>query len=170
LAGDEFVVLLPEIGDPEDVGKVAHKIIEATSEVYRLDEHEIFVTTSVGICIYPGDGEDRSTLLKNADAAMYHAKLMGKNRFEFFREEMSENYPGPKALGEDLKRALNNEEFETHYQPIIALETGKVVGSEALTRWRHSSRGLLLPEEFLPAAKESNLIVPIGKIRAEGRV
>lgn len=162
LAGDEFVVLLTDIEDPEDAGKVAQKIIKAASEVYRLKEHEIFMTTSVGICIYPRDGQDRTTLLRNVDAAMYQAKIKGKNRFEFFREEVPDGFSDTEDIVSDITRALDKEEFQTYYQPVIALENGKVTGIEALARWQHPTRGLLRPKDFLAAAKESRLIVPIG--------
>ncbi len=163
LAGDEFVVLLVDISGPQDASRVAQRIIQAVSDTYHLEEHEIVVTTSVGICFYPQDGQDRTTLLRNADAAMYRAKMLGRNRFEFYEEEMSAGIRDKLGLEVELKRALERGEFGVYYHPIISLENGKVFGAEALARWQHPERGLLSPSAFLPAAKESRLIIPIGQ-------
>jgi diguanylate cyclase (GGDEF)-like protein/PAS domain S-box-containing protein len=162
LAGDEFVVLLTDIAELADITVAAQRIIETLSDTYNVKDHELSVTTSVGISVYPSDGENGAVLLEKADLAMYRAKVMGQNNFEFYKEELSVDARERLGLEGELKRALERREFRIHYQPIVSMESGKAFGIEALVRWEHPERGLLSPGEFLPVANELGLIVPIG--------
>ena len=162
LAGDEFVVLLADIVEVEDATRVARRIIETLSEPYELKDHELRVTVSIGVSFYPSDGQDGTSLLEKADAAMYRAKMLGANRFEFYREEMSVDARERLGFENELKQAVEREEFRVHYQPIVSMESGKVFGVEALVRWRHPERGLLPPAEFIRVAEETGMIVLIG--------
>ncbi len=162
LAGDEFVALLTDIAEVGDVAGAAQRIIDTLSGPYTVKDHELSVTPSMGIAVYPSDGQNGAVLLEKADIAMYRAKMNGKNRFEFYKEELSVDARQRLGLEGDLKRALEKKEFRVHYQPIVSITTGKAFGIEALVRWEHPERGLLLPEEFLPVADEDGLIVPLG--------
>lgn len=160
LAGDEFVVLLTDVAERDDISMVAQRIVEAISEPYERNGHDLRVTASVGISVYPSNGQEETDLLEKADAAMYHAKAMGTNRFEFYPDETSVEVQ--EGLGEGLELALERGEFVVHYQPIVSMESGKVFGTEALVRWQHPERGLLAPVEFIPLAEKTGTIVPIG--------
>ncbi|MDH5534154.1 MAG: EAL domain-containing protein, partial [Betaproteobacteria bacterium] len=162
LGGDEFVVVLTDLAQPGDCSMVAQKIVVALSQPFRLSGRDLHVTPSIGICIYPQDGQDVETLMRNADAAMYHAKESGRNNYQFFTDAMNAAAQQRLQLESDLRRALEREEFVLHYQPQIELATGEIVGVEALIRWRHPQRGIIAPGEFIPAAEESGLIDPIG--------
>ncbi|MDP8949171.1 MAG: EAL domain-containing protein [Actinomycetota bacterium] len=162
LAGDEFVVLLTDITEAEDAAVAAQRIIEALSAPYRLKDHELSVTVSMGISVYPSDGQEGAFLLEKADVAMYRAKTSGKHGFEFYKEGMSVGARVRLGLEGELRRALEKGEFRVHYQPIVSMESGKVFGIEALVRWEHPERGLLSPAEFIPVADQTGLIVPIG--------
>jgi diguanylate cyclase (GGDEF)-like protein/PAS domain S-box-containing protein len=161
--GDEFVVLLGEIDHIDDAVHCAKNIISALTNLHTIEKHELSLTLSIGISIYPDDGENAETLIKNADAAMYHAKQNGRNNYQFFKQQMNDRIIERQSLEAGLRVALARQEFVLYYQPIINLETGAISGTEALIRWRHPQRGLLLPEQFVPIAEECGMIVPIGR-------
>jgi diguanylate cyclase (GGDEF)-like protein/PAS domain S-box-containing protein len=163
LGGDEFVVVLPNLDHPKAAEKVALKLIEALAPPIELGGHELRVSASIGISLFPEDGNDTETLLRNADSAMYHAKDMGRNNYQFFLEQMNVTVAERLRLENDLHRALARQEFELHYQPRVSLANGAICGVEALIRWRHPERGLILPEHFIPVAEDTGLIVPIGE-------
>jgi diguanylate cyclase (GGDEF)-like protein/PAS domain S-box-containing protein len=162
LGGDEFTVLLSQISDPEDAGDVAKRILEALPEPITVDGHEIWTTASIGIAIYPMDGEDVESLLKHADTAMYHAKEQQRNSYHFFSKSMNAALVRKLSLESRLRDALRNEEFRLHYQPRIDLRTGRVIGMEALIRWEHPDLGVVSPREFIPVTEEAGLITEIG--------
>jgi diguanylate cyclase (GGDEF)-like protein len=159
--GDEFTVLLTELGEPVQAALVAQRIIEVLARSINLDGHEVVVTGSVGISIYPGDGEDVDTLLKNADAAMYHAKEKGRNQYQFYEQSMHATAMRRLAIENEMRQGIEQEQFEVFYQPMMDARAGRIVGAEALLRWHHPSRGLVSPAEFIPVAEESGLIVPL---------
>lgn len=163
LGGDEFTVILTDVARIEDVARVAQRVLDALSRPISLGSHEVFVTVSIGIAIYPANGRDMESLLKNADIAMYHAKEQGRNNYQFFAESMNEAASKYIALEAQFRRALENNELLLYYQPQISVRTGRVVGAEALLRWHHPERGLLLPQEFIPLADDTGLIVPVGE-------
>jgi diguanylate cyclase (GGDEF)-like protein/PAS domain S-box-containing protein len=161
--GDEFVIVLSEIAHSQDAEGCAAKILSALSVPVRIDEHDLYITASIGIATYPDDGNDAETLLKHADLAMYHAKANGFNTFQFFEPGMNARAAERQLLENGLRHAIEREQFVLHYQSKINLATGAIVGVEALVRWRHPERGLILPGQFLAIAEESGLIVPIGR-------
>jgi diguanylate cyclase (GGDEF)-like protein/PAS domain S-box-containing protein len=161
--GDEFAVLLSEVAYAQDAAVTAEKILAALSAAHKIDELELYVSASIGIVVYPGDGTTAETLLKNADAAMYQAKDCGRNNYQFFRAEMNRHIFERQALESDLHRALDRHEFTLHYQPKVNLRSGTIVGVEALLRWHHPTRRLIGPTRFISIAEDSGLIVPIGK-------
>lgn len=163
LGGDEFVILLNGIEDENDAVSVAHKVIRVLSIPIPLEGSEVNIGASLGISIYPENGTDSATLIKNADAAMYHAKENGRNQFQFFSPSMNEKAYEQIAIENDLRRALRNQEFFLQYQPQVDLASGAIVGVEALIRWRHPEHGLVSPGRFIPIAEECGLIVPIGE-------
>jgi len=163
LGGDEFTVIMPGLNDPQDAAKLARRIISSFAHPIRVDTHEIFINASIGIAIYPFDGEDLDTLLMHADTAMYKAKEQGGNSYQTYSKSMSTTALQRLTLENDLRRALDRNEFEVHFQPIVDAYTGTVVGAEALLRWQHPELGLLLPSEFIPIAEENGLIVPMGE-------
>ena len=162
LGGDEFVLLLPHIRRPEDAGTVARRLLEEFKKPFTIEQTEIHVSGSIGISIYPNDGADENTLLKFADIAMYQVKEDGRNGYRFFAPEMNTRTIERLNLETSLWRALENDEFELHYQPKIDLRRERVIGAEALIRWRNPASGLVAPAEFIPVAEECGLIVPLG--------
>jgi diguanylate cyclase (GGDEF)-like protein/PAS domain S-box-containing protein len=161
--GDEFVILLSEIAYPEDAATSAKKILLSLNLPCSIAGHALHTTGSIGISIYPDDGGDSETLIKNADTAMYHAKQSGRNNFQFFRKEMNHKVVERQSLQGDLRRALEREEFLLHYQPKVDLSTGEITGAEALIRWKHADRGLIPPSQFVPIAEDCGLIVQIDR-------
>lgn len=161
--GDEFVILLAEIEHPQDAALVAEKLLVALADSQRIGEHELHVTLSIGISIYPDDGVDVDTVMQNADTAMYHAKASGRNNYRFFTADMNSHAVRRLFVEASLRRALKQGEFVLHYQPQINLASGAITGTEALIRWRDPTIGLIDPEGFVPIAEESGLIVPIGR-------
>jgi diguanylate cyclase (GGDEF)-like protein len=159
--GDEFTVMLSVIKEFEDAAVVAGRIIHAMSDPFMLDGREILVTVSIGIAIYPDDGEDVDTILKNADAAMYDAKERGKNNYQYYRHSMNANTLERLNIEGDIKKALERGEFILHYQPQVDTFTRKVVGVEALIRWKHPEKGMVSPLDFIPVAEQTGLIIPI---------
>jgi diguanylate cyclase (GGDEF)-like protein/PAS domain S-box-containing protein len=162
MGGDEFTLLLPNVGRVEDAARLAGKLLEAVAQPFQIDGQDLFVTTSVGVSLYPGDGEDAETLLKNADRAMYRAKEMGRNNYQIFAPALNVRAVNRLSLETRLRRALEREEFVLHYQPQVNLATRRIVGLEALVRWREDGR-LLEPAEFIPIAEEARLILPLGQ-------
>jgi diguanylate cyclase (GGDEF)-like protein/PAS domain S-box-containing protein len=161
--GDEFVVLLSELAHAQDAGLGAEKMLLALAAPHIVASHELHITASVGISIYPDDGEDAESLVKCADTAMYHAKDKGRNNYQFFTQDMNVRAVERHFLEVGLHRALERHQFVLHYQPKINLRSGAITGVEALIRWRHPERGLMLPALFVPVAEDCGLIVPIGR-------
>jgi diguanylate cyclase (GGDEF)-like protein/PAS domain S-box-containing protein len=161
--GDEFVILVSEDQHAEDAALTAEKILAALAMSHSVGEHELHVTPSIGISIYPADGQDAETLIKNADTAMYQAKEKGRNNYQFFKSEMNLRAVERQVIETDLRHALERHEFVLHYQPKVNLATGMITGAEALLRWMHPQWGMVLPDRFVPIAEESGLILPIGR-------
>ncbi len=164
LAGDEFTLLVLGITQAEHVIDIACKILGAFKQSWMISKHELYITASIGIALYPTNGEDAETLLKNADAAMYYAKEQGRNNYQFYTPAMHARTFEKMKLETSLRRALDREEFVVYYQPLVNISTGQVVGMEALVRWRHPDRGLLLPEEFLALSENTRIIVFIDEL------
>ncbi len=163
LGGDEFTVLLEDIGNPHAAGIVAKRVQDAVAHSYNLDGHEVYVTPSIGIAIFPEDGGDVEELLKNADTAMYHAKSVGKNNFQFYSKQMNLLATNRLKLEGRLRNALNNNELILYYQPQIDLNTGAIVSAEALLRWHDPELGIISPTEFIPIAEETGMIIELGE-------
>jgi diguanylate cyclase (GGDEF)-like protein/PAS domain S-box-containing protein len=162
LAGDEFTMLLPGIHYAEDLAAISRKLVEALRRPFHLDGHDVCVTASGGIGLYPEDGEDPAALLKSADAAMYRAKERGRDNFQLFSPAMAEKALERRALEESLRRALDRQEMTVHYQPCLELATGRVVGVEALLRWQRPELGLLLPKDFIALADFTGAMLSVG--------
>jgi len=160
--GDEFVVLLSEVQQAEDAAIAARRMLHAVAEPHSIDQHDLFVTASIGVSIYPEDGPDAETLIKNADTAMYQAKENGRQSYQYFKPEMNARAVERQSIEEGLRRALQRNEFSLHYQPKINFRTGAITGAEALIRWTHPTRGSVSPAQFIPVAEECGLILPIG--------
>ena len=160
--GDEFVVLLSEEEHLEDAAVVVRRILQAVGEAYSVDQHDLHVTSCVGVSVYPNDGLDAETLIKNADTAMYQAKENGHQTYQFFKPAMNVRAVERQDIEEGLGRALERNEFTLHYQPKINLRTGETTGGEALLRWTHPIRGSVSPARFIPVAEDCGLILPIG--------
>ena len=161
--GDEFVLLLPFIGHPEDAALSAQKILAALAEPHHLRQHDLHTSASIGISVYPDDGQDAETLIRNADAAMYNAKENGRNTYSFFRQSMNDRAVWRQSTEASLRNALERQEFVLHYQPKINFQSGAIVGVEALIRWQHPERGLLAPAQFVSIAEDCGLILSIDR-------
>jgi diguanylate cyclase (GGDEF)-like protein/PAS domain S-box-containing protein len=160
--GDEFVVLLSEVQHSEDAAITAKKMLRAVAEPHSINQHELHVTTSIGVSVYPDDGQNAETLIKNADTAMYQAKENGHQCYQFFTPAMNVRAVARQSIEESLRRALERQEFKVHYQPKVNLKTGEITGAEALIRWTHPLRGTVSPADFIPVAEDSGLILSIG--------
>ena len=163
LGGDEFTLLLPKIKRVENMAKIAGKVLTSIKEPLKLDGHELHITTSIGIAVYPDDGSDAETLLKNADAAMYHAKEQGRDNYQFYTPSLHARASRQMELEGSIYGALEREEFELNYQPVVDINTGRIVGMESLLRWHHPEQGLVSPDEFIPVAENTGLITQIGE-------
>ncbi len=161
LGGDEFILAMPGI-QAAAAAEVARRLIEACSHPFVVAGHDLTVTPSIGICIHPQDGKDIETLLKNADVAMYKAKEQGRNTFQFYTAEMNTTTLDRLMMESGLRRALKQQEFVLHYQPLVSLQSGLIIGVEALIRWVHADLGMIMPDKFIRVAEEIGLINPIG--------
>ncbi|HTN28979.1 MAG TPA: EAL domain-containing protein [Burkholderiales bacterium] len=162
IGGDEFVVVLPQFTRLSDIAHVSQKIIETVSQPVNYNDQDLAVSPSIGISIFPDDGRDAETLIRNADAAMYHAKETGRANYQFFTEQMNLAASRRVQLENDLRNSLQNQELRMFYQPTIEIASGKIVGYEGLLRWQHRARGLISPAEFIQLAEDTGLILRIG--------
>lgn len=163
LGGDEFAVIIEGIDGPEDAISIADNLTTILEHNVRLDDQETYTSASIGIAVYPGDGEDARTLLKNADTAMFRAKENGRHCFQFYKPEMSVSAMERLDLENSLKAAFENDEFQIHYQPIIDIHKNEVIGVEALLRWQHPEKGMIQPSDFVSVVEDSGLIVALGE-------
>jgi diguanylate cyclase (GGDEF)-like protein/PAS domain S-box-containing protein len=163
LGGDEFALILPEINQMHDAVKIAQRIMETIKQPWSLANHEFHTTISIGIAVYPNDGEDVETLLKNSDIAMYRAKERGRDNYQFYNSTMSDKILEKLELENSLRQALEHQEFVLYYQPRVNINLGQIVCMEALIRWQKPDQGLIAPDKFIPLAEESGLILPIGE-------
>ena len=161
--GDEFIVVLNSIGKPMDAGSVAEKILNRLKLPFHIGGNELYVGSSIGIALFPDDGQDTDTLLKNSDIAMYHAKENGRNNFQFYTQELNKSSYERHVLSLDLRHALERHEFVLHYQPVFSASNNQLYSAEALIRWQHPERGLVMPDKFITLAEETGLIIPIGE-------
>ena len=157
------MVLLSDVTHSQDAVVSVEKILQAMSTPHNIEQYDLSVTASIGIAIYPDDGEEAEILMKHADFAMYHAKDAGRNNYQFFKPDMNARAVERQSLESALRHALERQEFTLHYQPKMDLKTGTIMGVEALIRWRHPERGLVSPAQFIPIAEECGFIVPIGR-------
>jgi diguanylate cyclase (GGDEF)-like protein len=163
LGGDEFAVIVESIDDADDAISIADNLTTILEHNVKLDDQETFTSASVGIAVYPYDGKDARTLLKNADTAMFRAKEKGRHCFQFYKPEMSVTAMERLDLENSMRKALQNEEYVVHYQPVVDLHRNEVAGVEALVRWQHPDKGIIIPNDFIPLAEDCGLIIPIGE-------
>jgi diguanylate cyclase (GGDEF)-like protein len=161
--GDEFIIVVGDVGDPASLLSVANAVHAAFATPFQLENDEAFVSASIGVSVYPRDGVDVDTLVKNADAALYQAKDRGRDSVQYFTADLVESASRRLALEADMRRALERNEFVLYYQPLVGLRSGQLLGFEALLRWQHPVLGLVMPEEFIPVAEESGFIVQLGE-------
>ncbi|MDP2785493.1 MAG: EAL domain-containing protein [Sulfurimicrobium sp.] len=162
MGGDDFAVILTDVSQEEDISRVTHKILAAIAEPATVESHQLTVTCSIGVSLFPRDGEDAAALLKNADAAMYRAKEQGRNSVQYYTAEINSRIFQRLMLENSLRTALERNEFALHYQPQVSLLSGEVIGMEALLRWHHAEMGMISPANFIPLAEDTGLIIPIG--------
>lgn len=162
LGGDEFIIILEDV-TTESITLVANKICQAFSYPFKLEGRDVYITTSIGISVYPEDGRDMQVLLKSADMAIYRAKERGRNTFEFYTDELNQKILKKLTIETNLRSALEKQEFLLYYQPIIDTVKNSICGLESLIRWKHPTMGLISPNDFIPIAEEAGLIVPIGE-------
>lgn len=163
LGGDEFTVLLNYLHDPEDAGRVAQRIHQELAKPFQLDQHEVFMTVTIGIACFPADGSDLDALMKNADTAMYSAKSLSPNGYQFYSRSMNEQAEQRLTLEADLRHALDRDEFVLHFQPQLDLRTGAIVGAEALLRWNHPTMGVLFSDRFLSMTEDVGMGAALGE-------
>lgn len=163
LGGDEFTIILEAVQSPKIIMSIAEKILHQLSKPFQLSEREVFISSSIGITIFPDDSKNAHDLLKYADVAMYQAKNKGRNNFQFYTPELNDEAVKTIDLKNELRNAVNRQQLELYYQPKINVQTNKIISAEALLRWRHPKRGLISPLEFIPIAEQSGLIHSIGK-------
>jgi diguanylate cyclase (GGDEF)-like protein len=162
-SGDEYLLVLSALRDPAEAGVVANKVVQSLQETFTLENQEVSVSASIGISIYPDDGQTMEDLIRNADAAMYYSKRTGRNRFEFFTPELTAPAAERLLLANQLRRGIEREELTLHFQPQFDIVSGRMLGAEALVRWNHAEHGLMLPERFIAIAEESDLIHRLGE-------
>lgn len=160
--GDEFAVLVDNVASRDLATTIAKNMLDALSPVFRIDDHDLYITASIGISIYPVDGDESSELLRKADIAMYRAKELGKNNYQFFASDMNQRAVERLSLENSLRRAVEENQFELYYQPQVDLATRQIIGVEALIRWNHPQRGVVSPLDFIPLLEETGLIVEVG--------
>jgi diguanylate cyclase (GGDEF)-like protein len=161
--GDEFVVLLSEVEQPEHTAITARRMLQTVAAAHSIDQHDLHISTSIGVSVYPEDGEDAETLIQNADTAMYQAKANGRQSYQFFKPSMNVRAVERQSIEEGLRRALEHQEFTLHYQPKVNLRTGQITGAEALLRWTNPILGSVPPAQFIPVAEDCGLILPISE-------
>ena len=162
-SGDEFAVLLPLVRASEDAARVSQRILGAIAAPFHVSDHELALTCSIGVAVFPVDGLQADTIVKNAGTAMHHAKQRNKNSFQFYSNELNARALAKLTLANELRKALDRDELQLYYQPKVDLKTSVITGAEALVRWQHPKRGWVSPQEFIPMAEENGLIVPLGQ-------
>jgi diguanylate cyclase (GGDEF)-like protein/PAS domain S-box-containing protein len=163
IGGDEFMLLLPHIRTRDNAAYIADKILASLKQPFHIEGHEIFVGISIGIAVFPDDGDTIESLVKHADIAMYHAKDSGRNDYKFFTHDLQKSFTGRLAVENEMRHALDKQQFEVYYQPQVSIPDQRIRGMEALIRWNHPSRGIVPPNEFIPIAEECGLITPINE-------
>lgn len=163
MGGDEFIILIPKVNSLPEIESFAQKVLDIFGEPINIGAHELFITTSIGISIYPQNGTEQEELIKNADTAMYRAKAKGGNNYEFYVTTMNEKALDRLELENDLRKAVDKNELFLMYQPKVELDSGNIIGAEALVRWKHGTRGIVSPADFIPLAEETGLIIKIGE-------
>ena len=163
VGGDEFVILIPDVSRAEDISVIAQKLLTSVARPLQVEGRALQITASIGIGTYPADGEDAETLLRNSDTAMYRAKEVGRNNFQLCTPELTSRAVERLSVQDGLRLALDRDELVLHYQPVVSLTSGRIVGLEALVRWQHAEKGLIMPGAFISVAEETGLILPLGE-------